>query len=167
LPSARTRPQPNLPLALETFLTLKRNDDDIYINVKVETCAMKSDFKNLTPLQDDPIEMRKAINALNGAKINYERKNEHHLKVGKFNFYPVKGTIYCDRDKKPLCDRGLDAFMHILEKEKAHFANIAEPPAALDLTHLRAESDDLIDEPPTSIDLTHMRSENDQSPPWK
>ena len=128
---------------------------------------MKSEFKNLTPLPDDPIEMRKAINALNGAKINYERKNEYHLKVGKFNFYPVKGTIYCDRDKKPLCERGLDAFMHILEKEKAHFANIAEPPAALDLTNLRAESDDLIDERPTSLNLSDMRSENDQSPPWK
>ena len=128
---------------------------------------MKSEFKNLTPLPDDPIEMRKAINALNGAKINYERKNKHQLKIGKYNFYPRKGTIYCDGDKGPLCERGLDAFMHIFEETKECFTNIHEPTSSLDLTDLRAESDGHIDERPPSLNLTHMRPKNDQSPPWQ
>jgi hypothetical protein len=47
-----------------------------------------------------------------------EKKTSFQIKVGPFNFYPVKGTIMHDSDHKARRERGLEAFINILRKNR-------------------------------------------------
>lgn len=47
-------------------------------------------------LDGDGPAMRDAIDALNAAGVRFTRQTEHHLKIGPWNYYPTRGTLYHD-----------------------------------------------------------------------
>ncbi len=57
-----------------------------------------------------------AIGALQQAGVRFTKKTAFQIKIGPFNYYPVKGTIYRDGETEARETRGLDAFMNLLRK---------------------------------------------------
>lgn len=56
--------------------------------------------------------MRDAIDALNEAGIRFTRQTEHHLKIGAWNYYPARGTLFRDTASHSVMrDIGLDALV--------------------------------------------------------
>lgn len=62
-----------------------------------------------------PSQMDKAIQALNNSGIRFRKVSEHQIKCGMFNFYPSKGTIFIDRCLQAESEKGLPAFIKMLE----------------------------------------------------
>jgi hypothetical protein len=65
----------------------------------------------------DTEEMTAAINWLEKQGHFARRPTPWQLKVGRINFYPHTGTIFCDGDSEPLPHRGLAAFQKLLERD--------------------------------------------------
>jgi hypothetical protein len=63
-------------------------------------------------------EMRDAMDELTGAGIRFARKSPYQLKIGPWNYYPSKGTIHRDGDKKALKARGLRALLDLISDQK-------------------------------------------------
>lgn len=61
-------------------------------------------------------EMRYTLDRLNAAGIRYKQTSEFQIKVGPYNYYPGKGTIYLDRESKARPERGLDNFIKIVSR---------------------------------------------------
>lgn len=61
-------------------------------------------------------EMRRALEQLRTAGIIHRQTSDHQIKVGPYNFYPVKGTIYLDKERSARPERGLDSFIKIISK---------------------------------------------------
>ena len=55
--------------------------------------------------------MEAAIRRLQQENIHFEVLTAFHIKVGDLNFYPGRGTIYCDGERRALPKSGLDAFV--------------------------------------------------------
>lgn len=67
---------------------------------------------------DDNDKMRLAMQYLDAEGVRYKMKTAFQLKVGPYNFYPGKGTIYMDGDQESRPERGLDHFLMIVRKLK-------------------------------------------------
>lgn len=61
-------------------------------------------------------EMRQALERLTAAGIQYKQTSDYQIKVGPYNFYPGKGTIFIDRQTEARPERGLDNFIAIIRK---------------------------------------------------
>lgn len=61
--------------------------------------------------------MEEAAAALARQEIRFVQKTGFQIKVGQFNFYPNKGTIYID-GQKALAEKGLDAFIRLLRRAR-------------------------------------------------
>lgn len=62
--------------------------------------------------------VNETIQVLRAAGVrSVHKKTCFQIKVGPFNFYPVKGTIFHDGEHKARPERGLEAFINLLEME--------------------------------------------------
>jgi hypothetical protein len=61
-------------------------------------------------------EMKHALERLAAEGIPHKQTSEFQIKVGPFNFYPDKGTIYMDRDPEARSERGLEDFLALTAK---------------------------------------------------
>jgi hypothetical protein len=58
-----------------------------------------------------------AIMVLKEAGVRYiEKKTQFQLKIGPFNYYPAKGTIYRDGEPKARSESGVQALVALLRK---------------------------------------------------
>ncbi|AZO33554.1 MAG: hypothetical protein EOS54_04000 [Mesorhizobium sp.] len=67
---------------------------------------------------DDSNQMQRAIKRLVSNGYGVSRKSPHQLKVGPYNFYPDRGTITQDGEKR-IELKGIDHFIALLEECKA------------------------------------------------
>lgn len=58
--------------------------------------------------------MYQATAALSRAGVHFQQPSGFQIKVGRFSFYPTKGTIFRDGDLQARSERGLPAFLRIL-----------------------------------------------------
>jgi hypothetical protein len=73
--------------------------------------------------------VRTAVRWLFDVKAPFVRTSATPLKVGRFNFYPDKGTIYLDGDRAPLPQRGFHAFQELRRtRERLGAAGIIRDP---------------------------------------
>jgi hypothetical protein len=61
-------------------------------------------------------EMNLALERLAAERIRHEQTSAFQIKVGPFNFYPDKGTIYRDGDREARPERGLENFLALIAK---------------------------------------------------
>lgn len=61
-------------------------------------------------------DMNIALERLAAERIQHEQTSAFQIKVGPFNFYPGKGTIYMDGDQKARPERGLENFLALITK---------------------------------------------------
>lgn len=79
-------------------------------------------FDHMPPALPEEGDSPKFVEALNklmigGAHPRRPPNNHHQIKVSSdISFYPDKGTIYRDGDKKPLAERGVEALLELLGK---------------------------------------------------
>lgn len=66
----------------------------------------------------DSAAMREAIDWLNNEGIPFIRPTNWQLKIGPINFYPDKGTIHCD-DERRHPEWGLAALQELLRQRNA------------------------------------------------
>ncbi len=59
--------------------------------------------------------MQEAVTTLKRLDISFERPTEFQLKVGDCNFYPGTGTITFDGENQAEKERGLGAFLAIVQ----------------------------------------------------
>ena len=85
----------------------------------------KGGLPNTCFLDRDAPAMKSAITALLEQRIAFHRPSLYQLKIGKWNFYPAKGTIIRDGQEAAEDERGLDAFIG-----KAAFGRTAAHPDA-------------------------------------
>lgn len=64
-----------------------------------------------------PRSMQDAMLALSKAGVDYELCTAFQIKVGDWNYYAAKGTIYRDGDAAPRPQRGITAFLKLLSKD--------------------------------------------------
>ena len=64
-------------------------------------------------------EMNLALERLAAERIRHAQKSDFQIKVGPFNFYPDKGTIYMDRDREARPERGLEDLLALIAKVRA------------------------------------------------
>jgi hypothetical protein len=62
--------------------------------------------------------MNCALERLRAERIRYQQTSEYQIKVGLYNFYPGKGTIFADGEEAVRTERGLDSFVALLRKLK-------------------------------------------------
>jgi hypothetical protein len=62
--------------------------------------------------------MNAALERLRAERIRHTQTSDYQIKVGSYNYYPGKGTIFMDRDPKARPERGLDNFIALLRKLK-------------------------------------------------
>lgn len=67
------------------------------------------------PMDPDTL-MAEALKALSNRGFRALKRSRYHLKVGPFNFYPGRGTIFRDGDQRALDKRGLTEFTNMLER---------------------------------------------------
>jgi hypothetical protein len=60
--------------------------------------------------------MTLALERLAAQRIRHEQTTAFQIKVGPFNFYPDKGTIYRDGDQKARPERGIENFLALIGK---------------------------------------------------
>lgn len=65
---------------------------------------------------DITTEMNDALERLRAERIRYKQTSEFQIKVGPYNYYPGKGTIFMDRDRAARPERGLDNFIRLVCK---------------------------------------------------
>lgn len=75
--------------------------------------------------------VRDAFHALEAAGHHPRICSPHHLKVGRLNFYPGRGTIFRDEDTNPRTERGLPAFVALLTSQRSRLARGAAVSEAL------------------------------------
>ncbi|MDA9505852.1 hypothetical protein XI09_14655 [Bradyrhizobium sp. CCBAU 11386] len=63
-------------------------------------------------------EMNFALERLRTERIRHKQTSEYQIKVGPYNFYPGKGTIFMDGDREARPERGIDGFVALLRKLK-------------------------------------------------
>jgi hypothetical protein len=63
--------------------------------------------------------MRQAITRLKSEKITYKQMTKYQLKVGLFNFYPGKGTIYVDGAQERHPHKGLNELISLVQKVRS------------------------------------------------
>ena len=64
---------------------------------------------------DEAVEQ--AMKALKNAGARYiEKKTSFQIKIGHFNYYPAKGTIYHDGEQKARSERGVQSLIGLLRK---------------------------------------------------
>jgi hypothetical protein len=56
--------------------------------------------------------MERAIRWCLTAGIAVRRPSKHQLKIGKLNYYPVKGTLQYD-EERAMSERGFEAFQKL------------------------------------------------------
>ncbi|QQO14788.1 hypothetical protein JJB99_00905 [Bradyrhizobium diazoefficiens] len=71
-------------------------------------------------------QMNSALERLRAERIRHQQTSEYQIKVGPYNFYPGKGTIFMDGDREAHPERGLDEFVALLRKLKARNPNVTE-----------------------------------------
>jgi hypothetical protein len=76
----------------------------------------------------DGDEMQRAIDILTHASIRFQKKTNFHIKVGHYNFFPNRGTIYLDGQPKALPQKGIDAFLFILNGIRRKNPRAIPPP---------------------------------------
>jgi hypothetical protein len=69
----------------------------------------------VTPRRTSP-EMRHALERLRAERIRHKQTSEFQIKVGPYNFYPGKGTIFTDGGREARAERGLESFIIIVRK---------------------------------------------------
>lgn len=67
------------------------------------------------PLADDTEEMKLALKILNESGISFARPTRYQLKSGPHNFYPDKDTIFSDGRFERAKERGIDAFIKLVQ----------------------------------------------------
>lgn len=65
-------------------------------------------------------QMNSALERLRAERIRHQQTSEYQIKVGPYNFYPGKGTIFVDGEEGVRTERGLDSFVALLRKLKDH-----------------------------------------------
>jgi hypothetical protein len=60
--------------------------------------------------------MLQALDRLRAEGIRYQQTSNFQIKVGPYNFYPGKGTIFMDREVEARVERGLNGFINIVSK---------------------------------------------------
>jgi len=60
-------------------------------------------------------EMQAAITRMQTENIPFHCPSPHQLKVGPFNFYPKKGTIYIDGEVERSSMKGIDHFVAMIK----------------------------------------------------
>lgn len=65
----------------------------------------------------------------------------HHLKIGRYNFYPGRGTIVCDNEP-PQPERGLPAFIDLLAAARPQSARPSSDTRELSPTLIDNDTDD-------------------------
>jgi hypothetical protein len=76
--------------------------------------------------------MNIALERLAAERIRHEQTSAFQIKVGPFNFYPGKGTIYMDGDQKARPERGLEAFIALISQVRTRNAHAFEYKPARD-----------------------------------
>lgn len=71
-------------------------------------------------------EMSSALARLRSERVRHEQTSEYQIKVGPYNFYPGKGTIFMDGDREARPERGLDEFVVLLRKLEARNPHLTE-----------------------------------------
>lgn len=71
-------------------------------------------------------EMSSALARLRSERVRHEQTSEYQIKVGPYNFYPGKGTIFMDGDREARPERGLDEFVALLRKLEARNTQLTE-----------------------------------------
>ncbi|MEY9180577.1 hypothetical protein [Bradyrhizobium sp. USDA 313] len=71
-------------------------------------------------------EMNSALERLRTERVRHQQTSEYQIKVGPYNFYPGKGTIFMDGDREARPERGLDEFVALLRKLKARNPHLTE-----------------------------------------
>lgn len=100
---------------------------------------MKKYVKSALHKPDDSNQMQRAIKRLVRDGYDVSRKSRHQLKVGPFNFYPDRGTITQDGEKR-IELKGIGHFVALLEGCKAAAPGQEEKEASLTIVF---ERDDL------------------------
>ncbi len=59
--------------------------------------------------------MAATVRRLETERINYEVMTPHHIKVDSINFYPGRGIIYRDGDRRALPESGLENFVALAQ----------------------------------------------------
>ena len=59
--------------------------------------------------------MAATVRRLETERINYEVMTPHHIKVDGINFYPGRGIIYRDGDRRALPESGLENFVALAQ----------------------------------------------------
>jgi hypothetical protein len=63
--------------------------------------------------------MEGALERLTAEGIRHEQTSDFQIKVGPYNFYPDKGTIFVDQDREARPERGIEDFLALLVKVRA------------------------------------------------
>ena len=71
-------------------------------------------------------EMNSALERLRTERVRHQQTSEYQIKVGPYNFYPGKGTIFRDGDRAARPERGIDEFVALLRKLKARNPQLTE-----------------------------------------
>lgn len=71
-------------------------------------------------------EMSSALARLRSERVRHEQRSEYQIKVGPYNFYPGRGTIFMDGDREARPERGLDEFVVLLRKLEARNPHLTE-----------------------------------------
>ena len=72
-------------------------------------------------------EMNRALERLVAERVRHSQTSAFQIKVGPFNFYPDRGTIYMDGDQKARPERGLENFLGLISKVRARNPRQFEP----------------------------------------
>lgn len=72
-------------------------------------------------------EMNRALQRLAAERIRHAQTSTFQIKVGPFNFYPDRGTIYIDGDQQARPERGLENFIALVAKVRARNPRPLEP----------------------------------------
>jgi hypothetical protein len=111
-------------------------------------------YKFSLPLitDDDDDKWKEAVARLRQLKVRFWRPNPYQLKIGAVSYYPGKGTIHIDGDKRSFPEHGLRALELLLTKGKSASGSgksnaKPQPGPAADSPIIINEPDLIIEEP--------------------
>ena len=67
--------------------------------------------------QNNSAKMNHTIEQLTAQGIHFDQPTRFQIKVGHFNFYPDRGTIYVDGESKGRRERGFETFLELLKND--------------------------------------------------
>ena len=79
----------------------------------------------MSPRENSP-EMSLALKRLCAERIRHKQTSDYQIKVGPYNFYPGKGTIFLDGDREARPERGIEAFIKMMLKLKERDPRLVE-----------------------------------------